>query len=96
MANYGRFDAVESQSGEMADTPDLKSGEALSPRMGSSPISGTILWMTGKHRKGVCLFLYTLRRTDCGLPPLLFCGILLNDTTTDTQFARRRAHEKTC
>ena len=29
------------QSGEMADTPDLKSGEGLFPRMGSSPISGT-------------------------------------------------------
>ena len=27
----------------MADTPDLKSGEGLFPRMGSSPISGTNL-----------------------------------------------------
>ena len=30
------------QSGEMADTPDLKSGAGLDPREGSSPSSGTI------------------------------------------------------
>lgn len=84
MANYGRFDVVESQSGEMADTPDLKSGEALSPRMGSSPISGTIFYRTkGKHRDDVCLFLFM----DCGLLILFVCGILLMHKSIGFLFA---------